>query len=95
MGQDLSNLRSKKIVLVQDSIQLDSLSIVPSSFRISANGAILDTTAFKLNELTGVLYRTGSTPLDTLTITYRVFPLSFTRDYYNKSPDLIDKGRYP
>lgn len=90
VGQDLSNLRSRKVLLVQDSLQLDTLSIVPSSMRISSNGSVLDSSAFQLNPLSGTLFRTANTPLDTLVITYRVFPINFTRSYANKSMELIN-----
>lgn len=90
-GQELSNLRSKQIVLVQDSIQLDTMSIVPGSFLITTLGKSLSAEDYVLNELNGTIYRTNSTPFDTLTITYRVFPLSFSRNYFNKSPDLVNK----
>ena len=91
VGQELSNLRSKKVALEQDSLVLDSMSIVPGSFIISADGIILSGSAYRLNELNSTLYRTADTPSDSLMVTYRVFPLSFTREYFNKSTEMVNK----
>lgn len=90
MGQSLSNLRTQRLVLVQDSVLLDTLSVVPGSFRISVNGQILDSTNFVLDAPKAMLYRTANTPLDTMELTYRVFPISFARTYFNKSTELIN-----
>jgi len=66
-----SNLRIKKIASPSDSLQLDSLSIIPSSFFI--NG--IDTAAYRLDYVRALLYWKNRPATDSILVSYRVFPI--------------------
>jgi hypothetical protein len=84
-SQNLSNLRQKKIPVQAAPFKVDSLSIVPGSFTVanipSAN-YLLDAVNSKLSWL--------SVPqLDSVVITYRVFPYSFNSKAYRYRYDSV------
>jgi hypothetical protein len=66
----VSNLRVKQFTNFKDSISLDTLSIIPSSFSIIN---VADTT-YRLDYVKAMLYWKIKPPSDTVLITYRVFP---------------------
>jgi hypothetical protein len=68
-GRPASNLRKKLIVVRNNAITLDTLSIIPNSFSITG---IADTT-YLLDEVNAILRFRERPPLDTLFVTYRVF----------------------
>ncbi len=92
-GQDLNNVREKTIQAPRDTILIDTLSIVPSSFEIRLNGEMVDTAAYFLEPFSGHFYWEGSFPSDSLQMRYRVFPFSFTDRYANKDSALLKKGK--
>lgn len=65
----LSNLREKRILVTVDSIQLDTLIIVPNSVEIAGIGV----NTFKVDYDKGLLSFTVI-PSDSITVRYRVFP---------------------
>ncbi len=65
-----SNLRLKKVFIAADSLQLDTLSIVPNSFLIHD----VDPASYHLNFVTSVLYWKIKPATDSVLLTYRVFP---------------------
>lgn len=82
----LSNLRQKKITVAKDSVIIDSLSIDAISFRIDA---VADSNyIFYPNKSLLVWKHHPAT--DSVTIHYRVLPISFTKKYYHKSKNKID-----
>ena len=86
LNAQTSNLRSKKIA-VADSIKLDSLSLIPNSIIIKAGSVVLDSSVFKINHAEGYLKIDRSKlaiPIDSLEITYRVFPFSFSEPARHK-----------
>ena len=86
LGQSASNLRNKKILLNTDTVRIDTLSIDASSFKI--NGEITDTSAYQFLPLQGIFVKKNkNTPPknDSISITYRVFPLNFSTVYRNKA----------
>jgi len=66
----LSNVRTKKVPVSAKGIQLDTLSIVPSSFRIIT--AVPP--AYIVDELNATLSWTTRPNVDSILVTYRVFP---------------------
>ncbi|MGB1317390.1 MAG: hypothetical protein ACPG5W_04260, partial [Flavobacteriales bacterium] len=46
-GQNLSSLRTQQIELNADTIQLDTLSVVPSSFVLNSVDGKIDTTKYE------------------------------------------------
>ena len=65
-----SNLRIKKISAQADSVQLDSLSMVPQSFFIND----VDTSAYTLDFIRARLFWKTKPPVDSVLVSYRVFP---------------------
>lgn len=65
-----SNLRLKKIPVSGDSILLDTLSIVPSTFKILNT----EPPAYRLDFVKGVLHWRQRPAVDTIVVSYRVFP---------------------
>lgn len=88
-GQDLSNLRSVTIELKTDTIQLDTLSIIPNSFELNANGIEVDSTKYALEWYSGKLIIDPSLKGSTVEANYRVFPILFSERTFNKNPLLI------
>lgn len=85
-AQTLSNLRTKRIHLSGDTIRLDSMSVLESSFRFSDNSA--DTSLYTFHPHQGLLIRNkGSNPPigDSIDVQFRVLPLNFNAPYINKT----------
>ncbi len=86
-AQELSNLRMKRMPLDRDTLMIDSLSIVPGSFQVrGADGQLIDTSAYTLDEAGGYLFPSAGLQSDSSTyhLSYRVFPFSFNTVYKNK-----------
>lgn len=85
-SQDLSNLRSKNIIPIQNKIQLDSLSIVPGSELIISNYSIVPQSHYKINYSKSELTITDSLLKfsNKFKISYRVFPINFSDTTYNR-----------
>ena len=65
-----SNLRTKKISTKTDWVKIDSLSIIPSSLVIPG----VSEKSYELDWLNGKLKWETSLSLDSVSVTYRVFP---------------------
>ena len=89
MGQNLSNLRSRTIEFSNDTISLDTLSIIPNSFRLNQNGTPLDSTKYQLEWYSGRLVVEQSLMGSSAEATYRVFPSLYSAKTFNKDPSLI------
>jgi hypothetical protein len=66
----LSNLRSKKISTKTSSVKLDSFSIVPKSVIIPG----IATESYTVDEVNGRLFWISAPSIDSVVVTYRVFP---------------------
>jgi hypothetical protein len=82
-----SNLRIKQIPNLQDSIALDTLSIIPNSFSISN---IPDST-YRLDYVRAILYWKLKPSTDTVLVTYRVFPFKLNAVTQRMSFDSVVK----
>ena len=98
-AQRYSNLRVKQVSLKSDTVLLDSVSIVPNSFFVMDNqDRIVDTSAYSLNALNGVLIWKKKSPQflqlhqDALKITYRVFPFLFGQTFQHKDYGRVIKS---
>jgi len=87
-GQDLSNIRVKSITVHhQDSISLDSLSIVPGSFHLyDEYESEIPDSLYSIDHPRALLRVDQNLRTRTLNIQYRVFPLNFTESYSHKQP---------
>ncbi len=79
----VQNLRTQTLAIAQKTIELDTLSIVPGSVIINTDSInyTIDYAAAKL------IWKTMPTQ-DSITITYRVFPFSFTKKVFHKNREL-------
>lgn len=90
-GQSLANWRVKKIRVTSDTLQLDTLSIVPQSLAVQLNGVYAEADRYYLNATDATfLWKGPGEEGDTLTLNYRVFPLFFPGEKFHKSPTSIE-----
>lgn len=81
----MSNIRSKKIAVSSLPVKIDTLSIVPGSLRVS----LADTTTYRLDAAKATLWWNKQPAADSVQITYRVFPVSFSGKHYRYQYDSI------
>ena len=93
LGQNLSNLRSKSITVQSDTISLDTLSVIPSSFKVSVGESELDSSKYELEWYSGKLIVDQSMVGQTIKLKYRVFPSLYSEQTFNKDPSLVQKVR--
>jgi hypothetical protein len=102
-SQQLSNLRKKALSLSKsaDTLKLDSLSIIPGSLKLNYNKtSSLDTTCYKVDEVNGriILLRTElknkNINPDSLVVSYRVFPYSFSQTLQHKDNTVVHPTQY-
>lgn len=81
--ETLSPYQIKKVTIDRDSIQIDSVSINESFFKIlDPKQNPIDTTFYKVNFLKGIIvFRNNFKSQDTLTIRYLKFPKFLTKEY--------------
>ncbi|MFN0031866.1 MAG: hypothetical protein ACKVOR_06885, partial [Flavobacteriales bacterium] len=85
-------MRTKKIVLANDTLQLDTLAMVPGSFRISANGNVPDTSQYVLDELMSMLIVRDSLLLaDSIEVYYKTLPMAVGKKWKHKDTQMISK----
>jgi hypothetical protein len=89
--QPLSNFRQKFYPVTADSIKLDSVSIVPNSVNILQTGA----TDYRIDYINAVLYWNKKPAIDSLLITYRVFPTRLNRVAFRMSYDSLASYTVP
>lgn len=86
----LSNLRIKKVALSGDSILLDTVSIIPKT--LSVNEA--DTSTYTLDFVNAVLHWKQKPSLDSVSLSYRVFPTKLNAVMQRYRFDSIAKNLY-
>ena len=92
-AQNLSNLRNKYIPVNTDTLQIDTLSLIPNSFYIlDADEHLLDTSFYRLDEIKGQLTWKKKPLADSLKVTYRVFSFLLGESFQHKDAGLISKG---
>ncbi len=84
-----SNLRIKKIAVTSDSLLLDSLSIIPSTFSIHN----IDTSTYYVDVVNAMLYW-KTKPGDSVAIVYRVFPFKLNSKVQRLNFDSIARYTY-
>ena len=94
-GQNFGSYRSKKIIFAADTLMPDSLTLIPGSVRLFfRDGNACDTLAFRTSENGKFIVLDRGHPdyskikSDTLVLSYRVFPLDFSREWKKK-----DRGK--
>ena len=70
-----------------DTVQLDTLSIVPGSFRMYRENVPVDDPELMLDPFHARLVRPPGSPIDSVRVSYRTMPLLLTRTARHKDPD--------
>ena len=90
-SQYTGNSRFKQYTPSSDTLQLDSLSLVPGSFKLmSSSGVALDTSYFKINHAEGIVILNrkkmmeNNISTDSLRFTYKIFPYLFSSETKHK-----------
>ena len=78
---ELSNIKYKKIAVVNDTIKIDSLSLVANAVLVKN----VDTTTYVVDYLKSQLIWKKKPSLDSIEVMYRVLPLSFSNKYFHKT----------
>ena len=103
LGQELGNHRKRLIALDVDTIVLDSLSIIPSSFKVTTpDGLTIDQSLFRINFSRAeiIVEPELKASINDILVEYRVFPMLLEREFYKRdyekylSPDSL-MGREP
>lgn len=90
------NLRTRYIPLSSDTVVLDSLSIIPGSVLVQAGNRLVPPSAYRVLEMDARLFvfRDSLPALqqgDTLRVSYRVYPLSFTRPRFLRNREVLTR----
>ncbi len=95
-SQNTGNNHIKQLTTLSDTIQLDSLSLIPGSIKIAiADGRLLDTSYYKVNYAEGQLIlnrkkiTSDSIPLQGLRTYYKTFPYLFSSETKHKDANRI------
>ncbi len=87
-AQPYNNKRLKKYIEISDTLKVDFLSIIPNScFIVDDNGKIVDSTYYSTDYSKALIIpnqKFKDSEFKAITIIYRVFPLSFSKEYFNK-----------
>jgi len=91
-SQITGNFRTKSIFISGDTVQIDSLSIVPGSeILYNSNKSIIKSSDYNIDYAKGILVFSDSVSTDkltsALTITYRVFSLNFSASRFNRKKE--------
>jgi len=89
--------RTKKIAPINDTLTLDSLSLVTTSIKLYSNGSLIDSSLYKIvPERKQVVFNhkllaAQHIVFDTVNASYQVFPIDFNKESYHK--DIKDLQR--
>lgn len=91
-AQNLSNLRSKVINLKQDTIQLDSMMILPETIQLYYQNKLIESKEYTLSVGHGYFIPSPQlkNTFDSLTINYRIFDYNVTKESYNRDISQIN-----
>ena len=84
-SQNLSNLRQKKIPVQSASLKVDSLSIIPGTFVVKD----ISSTHYLIDAVNGKLSWLSLPGVDSVMVSYRVFPYSFNSKAYRYRYDSV------
>jgi len=101
-AQDSSNIRTRKIDITKDSIQLDSLLILPATIKLWVANEILDSSYYQLNLAKGIFIPRAKLKAkgSRAKISYRVFNYKIGQVLYKhhpneiNQPDVLSNKRY-
>lgn len=86
-GQRASNLHTRWFLVAGDTLQLDTLSVVPGSVHVHAFGVPVGPGLFTVDPFHGILIWTTRPVVDSVLIRYRTMPLLLGGVRRHKDPD--------
>ena len=85
-----SNIKQKLIIVKNDTIYLDTLSLIPNSIKITLKGNLFDTSNYKIYyPLKAIIFKKPIS--DTLMVYYKTFSFNYEKSYYHKNTSLLTK----
>ncbi|MDQ3100049.1 MAG: hypothetical protein M3R08_01570 [Bacteroidota bacterium] len=88
-AQHASNLRERIVSFTGDTLQLDTLSIVPGSLRIFVDSIEVDPQQYEVDPYNGRLIWPGAP--ESVRVKYRVMPLLFGKKHFHKDQALLTR----
>lgn len=85
---------SGKIFQYSDTIQLDSLTIIPGSVMVICNDSILPNSTYSVDYTSSKIIFKTKLQTEKVTIHYKTYPFNFYKKYYHKDPKLL-KDSFP
>jgi hypothetical protein len=96
VSQSLSNVRQRYIPLSTDTVQIDSLSMVPGTWTMYLpEGGMWNDTVYTFVDVAHarlIVRKRDETLPDSVLMVYRVFPLFLTQTYRNRDRGVIEKS---
>lgn len=83
-AQPLSNTHIQEMVITSDTMQLDSLSVIPQSVSIFNNNALVNDSLYTIDYANGLLITDQFLNGEKIRIHYRTFTFSFTEPTFNR-----------
>lgn len=95
-AQYTDNRHFKEIALISDSVVVDTLSLVPSSIKITTpDGNTVDSLLYTIDYANALLvFKQGSQRPENIAISYQTFPYLFSAPLKHKDPDLVRPDLY-
>ena len=95
-AQELTNLRTLKLMASKDTIFLDSLSVIPGSLVLMKGDEVIPSSNYFLDEFASKFYLRSSISdssgtIDSLSMVFRVYPMSFSKPRYLRDRRVLDK----
>ena len=88
--QAQSNVKTKIYIPKNDTIFLDTLSIIPGSIKIKTPNRIVDTSYYTINyPKKNIVFKKKIN--DTLQISFKTFAFNYEKPYFHKSTSLLTK----
>jgi hypothetical protein len=91
-AQDVTNLRQQELILDDDTVSIDSLSLVPNSEIVFFGNDPMDRLSYEIDYSKGLfILKDNILRGKTISLSYRVFPTSFEESYEHKKIDDIEQ----
>ncbi|MGB3074775.1 MAG: hypothetical protein WBB36_05620, partial [Chitinophagales bacterium] len=92
-AQQLSNLRHKTVSFTGNTLQIDSLSVLPGTVILNdaLSGNVIPEEQYVVDDFKSTLTWKGSAVPDSINITYRVFPYAFSKELFHKDFSRLNK----
>ncbi|MBS1636033.1 MAG: hypothetical protein JST26_08970 [Bacteroidetes bacterium] len=89
-AQTAGGIKKKRFVAKNDTIYLDTLSLIPGTVNVKFSNPAMDSSSYTID------YKTKSIVLkkksaDTLTVQYKTFPYNFEKPHYHKDASILTK----